>query len=110
MTLPSAGEWQLNVDMKKGPTAASASAELNVLPQEAPAERYWPFFAMVPLLVLVVCVQPVAEEQVAQESASTAIAALRPLIAITLPPGCVHAPQRYTPGMPVLARRRLLHM
>ena len=29
-----------------------------------------------------------------QESASTAIAAFRPLMAITLPPGCVQAPQR----------------
>lgn len=51
VTLPSAGQWQLSVDIKKAPAAAAASSELNVLAQEAPAETYWPYFAMVPLLI-----------------------------------------------------------
>ncbi len=52
VTLPSAGEWQLIVDIKRGSAAASASTDLNVLAQEAPAETYWPYFAIVPLLAL----------------------------------------------------------
>jgi hypothetical protein len=43
-------------------------------------------------------------------AANISIAALRPLIAITLPPGCVQAPQRNTPGMGVRGVSRLSHM
>ena len=43
-------------------------------------------------------------------SAKTSIAALRPLMAITLPPGCVQAPQRNTPGMGVRGVSRLSHI
>src|ERR1700677_3977824 len=43
-------------------------------------------------------------------SRRTAIAALRPLMPMTLPPGCVHAPHRYTPSIGVLAAKRLLHI
>ena len=38
------------------------------------------------------------------------MAALRPLIAITLPPGWVQAPHRKTPGMGVRGVSRLSHM
>ncbi len=38
------------------------------------------------------------------------IAALRPLTAITLPPGCVQAPQRKTPGIGVRGVSRRSHM
>ena len=38
------------------------------------------------------------------------MAALRPLMPMTLPPGCVHAPQRYMPGMGVREVRRSAHM
>jgi hypothetical protein len=47
---------------------------------------------------------------VALRSFSTAIAALRPLMPMTLPPGWVHAPQRYMPFIGVRAERRLSHM
>jgi hypothetical protein len=52
VTLPSAGEWQLSVDIKQGNTTASVSGAISVLPQEAPAVTYWPYFVMVPLFVL----------------------------------------------------------
>ncbi len=52
VTLPSAGEWQLSVDVKNGAAAASALSELNVFAQEAPAETYWPYFVIVPLLAV----------------------------------------------------------
>jgi hypothetical protein len=42
--------------------------------------------------------------------ARISIAALRPLMAITLPPGWVHAPHRNTPGMGVRGVSRLSHM
>src|ERR1019366_1054992 len=47
---------------------------------------------------------------IAPRSFSTAIAALRPFTPITLPPGWVHAPQRYTPGIGVRAESRLAHI
>ena len=43
-------------------------------------------------------------------SPRTSIAAFRPLMPITLPPGCVHAPQRKTPGIGVRGDRRFSHM
>lgn len=52
VTLPSAGQWQLSVDIKKGLAAASVSSEVNVFAQEAPAETYWPYFVIVPLLAV----------------------------------------------------------
>ena len=45
-----------------------------------------------------------------RRAASTAIAALRPLIPMTLPPGYVPAPQRNTPGIGVRAVSRRSHM
>ena len=45
-----------------------------------------------------------------QPSPSISIAALRPLMAMTLPPGCVQAPQRKRPGMGVRGEKRLSHM
>ena len=43
-------------------------------------------------------------------SARTAMAALRPLRAMTLPPGCVAAPQKYSPGTGVRGVRRCSHI
>ena len=43
-------------------------------------------------------------------SPRTSIAALRPLMPITLPPGCVQAPQRKTPGIGVRGDSRFSHM
>jgi hypothetical protein len=43
-------------------------------------------------------------------SASTAMAALRPLRAITLPPGWVAAPQKYRPGTGVRGVSRCSHI
>ena len=44
------------------------------------------------------------------ESASKAIAQLRPLIAMTLPPGCVLAPHMYRPGIGVRGEKRRSHI
>ena len=52
ITLPSPGKWQLSVEIKQGNATASVSGEMSVLPREAPATTYWPYFAMVPLFVL----------------------------------------------------------
>ena len=52
VTLPSAGQWQLTIDMKQGTAAASVSSQMNVLPQQPPTVTYWPYFAMVPVFVL----------------------------------------------------------
>lgn len=58
VTLPSAGQWLLTVDVTakhSGGGSASgevASGEIDVLPQQAPVPAYWPYFAVVPVLVL----------------------------------------------------------
>jgi hypothetical protein len=52
VTLPSAGKWQVSVEVKQGNATASVSGAMSVLPQEAPATTYWPYFVMVPLFVL----------------------------------------------------------
>ena len=41
---------------------------------------------------------------------SSSIAALRPLMPTTPPPGCVHAPHRNTPGIGVRCAKRLSHI
>ncbi len=95
LDLPAAGKWKVKVDTRRGSDEASVTGDLNVLPKE-PAARY--------LLAILryraayrtaLCDQSAAEERPrTPASASTALAAFRPLIAITLPPGCVQAPQR----------------
>jgi hypothetical protein len=52
VTLASPGEWQLTVDIKQGNATASVSSQMSVLPEQAPTVTYWPYFAMVPVLVL----------------------------------------------------------
>ena len=52
VTLASAGAWMLSIDVSSKEGTGAASGELNVLPAEAPAETYWPYVAMVPLLIL----------------------------------------------------------
>lgn len=52
VTLPSAGEWQLSVDVKEGNGAASAAGEINVLPPAPAAATYWSYIAIVPIFVL----------------------------------------------------------
>jgi hypothetical protein len=52
VTLPSAGKWQVSVEIKQDNGTASVPGEISVLPQEAPAATYWPYFVMVPLFVL----------------------------------------------------------
>ena len=52
VTLPAPGPWMFTIDVTRKDASGSASGELDVLPKEAPAENYWPYFAMVPLLVL----------------------------------------------------------
>ncbi len=57
--------------------------------------RTWPYFVLVPLVVLLFAFNRWLRNKAAYHaSASTAIAALRPLMAMTLPPGCVQAPHR----------------
>lgn len=52
ITLPSAGEWELSVDVKQQAASAVASGEIAVAPQQAPETAYWPYFAIVPLFVV----------------------------------------------------------
>ena len=52
VTVPSAGVWQMSVDVNQGKIAAAASGEIHVLEAEEPAKTYWPYFAMVPAVVL----------------------------------------------------------
>jgi hypothetical protein len=53
---------------------------------------------------------PVLYFPVLDRSAMTAMAALRPLTAITLPPGWVPAPHKYSPGTSVREEKRRSHI
>ncbi len=52
VSLPSAGVWQMTVDVREKGDSASASGDLHVLPAEPPVKEHWPLFAVVPLMVL----------------------------------------------------------
>ncbi|MGA8025662.1 MAG: hypothetical protein WB992_00850 [Bryobacteraceae bacterium] len=52
MTIPSAGTWQMDVEVTAAGSTASASGQLNVLQPQSPSAAYWPYFAFVPLIVL----------------------------------------------------------
>lgn len=52
VTLPSAGIWQMTVDVREKGDEASASGALNVLGKEPPLIEHWALFALVPLMIL----------------------------------------------------------
>lgn len=52
VTLPSEGVWRLSADVTANGKTDEVSADLNVLPPAPPAQKYWPYFALVPLAVL----------------------------------------------------------
>ncbi len=52
VTLPSAGVWQLTVEVRDKVNSASASGDLHVIPAEPPVKEHWPLFAVVPLMIL----------------------------------------------------------
>lgn len=52
VTLPSKGEWRLSADVTADGKTDEVSADLNVLPPAPPAQKYWPYFALVPFAVL----------------------------------------------------------
>ena len=52
VTLPSAGTWQITVDVREKGDAASASGNVTVWAAEAPMMERWPLFAVVPLMIL----------------------------------------------------------
>lgn len=52
VTLPSAGIWQMTVDVREKGESASATGELEVSAEEPPLIQHWPLFAIVPLMIL----------------------------------------------------------
>ncbi len=52
INLPSSGKWRLEVDVTDQGSAASASGEINVLPEQAPLQSHWVYVALVPFVVL----------------------------------------------------------
>ena len=52
VTVPSAGEWQMSVEVNRANVTATASGGIQVLEAQEPAKTYWPYFAMVPVVVL----------------------------------------------------------
>jgi len=51
LTIPSEGAWRLSADVAANGTNAEATADLNVMPPAPPAERYWPYIALIPFAV-----------------------------------------------------------
>ncbi len=54
--LPSAGIWQLGVDIERQKTLVSTYGSLKVLDKQPPLATYWPYFVMLPLLVVLFAV------------------------------------------------------
>jgi len=52
VSLPSAGTWRTDIEVKTDGTTTSVSGQLTVLPPQAPAENYWGYFALVPFVIL----------------------------------------------------------
>jgi hypothetical protein len=52
VSLPSAGTWRMDIEVKADGTTVSASGQLTVLPPQAPAANYWGYFALVPFAIL----------------------------------------------------------
>ena len=52
VTVPSPGLWQLGVDIEREHVLVSTYGTLKVLDKEPPLATYWPYFLMVPLVVI----------------------------------------------------------
>jgi hypothetical protein len=52
MNVPSAGVWRAEVDVRQASEDAMVTGDINVLPPEPPLLTYWPYFALVPLVLL----------------------------------------------------------
>lgn len=52
VNLASAGKWQLAATVETPDGSAEVASTINVEPRQAPIIAYWPYFAVVPLLVL----------------------------------------------------------
>ena len=56
MQVPSAGDWKVEVDVATKLGNAQVAGNLHVLPPASPAERYWPYFLVVPLIGLLAAI------------------------------------------------------
>lgn len=52
MRIPANGSWRVDVLVKEGGTAAEISGRLFALPPQPPVVKYWPYFALLPLVAL----------------------------------------------------------
>ncbi len=50
--LPSAGRWQIDVQVSWNGNTFEAPGEITVLPQASPLNSFWPYFALAPVAVL----------------------------------------------------------
>jgi hypothetical protein len=50
--VPSTGMWRIEVQVNEGGKAADVSGNVEVLPPQPPLLVYWPYFVLVPLIVL----------------------------------------------------------
>lgn len=52
MDLPKDGSWHAEVEVKRNLEAADVSGQIDVLPPQAPLVAHWPYFALLPVLLL----------------------------------------------------------
>lgn len=52
LTIPSPGQWQVNVEVNAAGASATASGQIEVLTPQAPAATYWGYFALIPFAIL----------------------------------------------------------
>ncbi len=51
-TLPSVGQWRLEVSVTAAGETVEATGNLAVMPEQTPLASYWPYFALVPLALI----------------------------------------------------------
>ena len=52
VSVPSAGVWRVQLDVRQAGEDDMVAGDINVLPPEPPLLTYWPYFVLVPLVVL----------------------------------------------------------
>jgi hypothetical protein len=52
VTLPTAGRWHVDAQVTAKGTDADASGDIEVLPPQPPLTAHWPYFILVPLIVI----------------------------------------------------------
>ena len=87
MDLNTPGQYRAEISVETKKENALVTGNLEVAGPEPPLLAHWPYFVALPMVACCLSLTSAEAAKARCESAITAMAALRPLMAITLPPG-----------------------